>query len=149
RILNILAAVSTSALPGTVIDLVPTDGPERDGIGAARMRNELTYRGGARFLSILPQTAPGRLQIVGDLAIFLRGDSNVDGAVDLSDAVYTLGYLFSEGAILRCEDAADANDDGRVDISDPIATLGNLFLGTDGIPPPTGAPGRDETPDII
>jgi hypothetical protein len=65
---------------------------------------------------------------------FLRGDSNQDRTVDLSDAVATLNHLFSGGPAPRCMDAADANDDGNFDISDPTATLGFLFLGAKPLP---------------
>ena len=59
--------------------------------------------------------------------IFLRGDSNADGVVDISDSVFTLSYLFFGGRAPACQDAADSNDDGAVDISDPIGALGVLF----------------------
>ncbi|MCZ6792592.1 MAG: MG2 domain-containing protein [Planctomycetota bacterium] len=83
--------------------------------------------------------------------LFVRGDGNVDGTVDLSDAVTTLNYLFvGEGAAtLRCRDAADANDDGTINITDPIYLLQFLFLG--GPPPaaPHTAPGVDPTEDDL
>ncbi len=61
---------------------------------------------------------------------FLRGDSNVDGAVNISDAVNLLDWLFrGQGSVEACLDAADFNDDGAVDISDPVATLMFLFVG--------------------
>ncbi len=64
---------------------------------------------------------------------FLRGDANSDKVVDISDAVFILGYLFGKGAVPSCLDQADSNDDGRVDISDPIVVLGTLFLGQNQI----------------
>ncbi len=67
---------------------------------------------------------------------FLRGDVNVDGNVDLSDAVAHLSSLFLGAGEVECADAADSNDDGDTDISDPISTLTALFLGGDAIPPP-------------
>jgi hypothetical protein len=68
--------------------------------------------------------------------LFIRGDCNTDGEVDISDAVFSLGALFLGDGDLPCGDACDANDDGTVDISDAIATLGVLFLGNGTIPPP-------------
>jgi hypothetical protein len=70
---------------------------------------------------------------------FRRGDANVDGRVDLSDAIGILDGLFLGGPSPACTDAADANDDGRIDLSDPIALLGALFLGSGPLP----APGRE------
>ena len=79
---------------------------------------------------------------------FLRGDSNTDGEVDISDAIHTLSFLFLGTSQVPCEDAADANDDGTVDISDAISTLGFLFLGMPPvIPAPYPTRGPDPTPD--
>jgi hypothetical protein len=60
---------------------------------------------------------------------FVRGDANENGAVDFSDAIFTLNWIFkgTEGPI--CIDAADANDDGQIDLSDAIYTLLYLFAG--------------------
>jgi hypothetical protein len=81
--------------------------------------------------------------------LFLRGDFNVDGAVDVSDAVATLNFLFTGGAAPFCMDAADSNDDGEVNISDPTTTLAALFLGGTPIPEPTDGLGIDPTPDTL
>jgi len=79
---------------------------------------------------------------------FLRGDSNASLAVDISDATFTLNYLFLGKEAPKCLDLADANDDGDVDLSDATFTLGYLFLGT--VAPPEPGPrscGFDLTPD--
>ena len=60
--------------------------------------------------------------------LFVRGDVNSDGALDIADAISSLDYLFGAVA-LSCQDAADTNDDGRLDIADPIHLLGFLFSG--------------------
>ena len=91
----------------------------------------------------------GRLQIVPDIILFIRGDSNGDGVVNISDAQTTLSYLFLGSGQPRCYDAADANDDGRLDVSDPVITLRFLFLGGDPLPEPSGQPGEDPTPDPL
>jgi hypothetical protein len=91
----------------------------------------------------------GHFNILGDVSYFIRGDSNRDFSVDLSDAVATLGYLFLGDNLPPCPDAADANDDGAVDVSDPVATLSSLFNGATELPAPTGRPGNDPTPDEI
>ena len=61
--------------------------------------------------------------------VFLRGDSNNDGAVDLSDIIYTVHYLFLGGDDPVCLAAADANADTAIDISDAITTVQLLFIG--------------------
>ena len=86
----------------------------------------------------------------GIAPFFIRGDANVDGTVNLSDAVATLDYLCAGiTASFRCADAADANDDSKLNITDPIFVLGHLFSG--GPPPaaPYPDPGHDETEDEL
>jgi formylglycine-generating enzyme required for sulfatase activity len=85
---------------------------------------------------------------------FRRGDATDEGAVVISDAIFTLSNLFERpevnSAPLRCHDAADMNDDGRLGIADPIYLLNHLFLGGPPLPPPSGeACGLDPTPDSL
>jgi hypothetical protein len=140
----IVATVSVTAEPETEISLSPVDG----GAGPYHLRNELCYRGDARFVSTLPDVEPGRLQIVGDQTIFIRGDSNRDQRVTVSDAVYTLGGLFLDYP-LDCEDAADTDDSGEVDLTDAVALLGFLFQGSGSIPAPYPEAGVDPTADLL
>ena len=91
----------------------------------------------------------GRLNIIGKVSTFIRGDANSDSAVDLSDAQATLNFLFLGTQDLGCLDAADANDDGLLNVSDPIATLSHLFLGAGSLPPPTVRSGLDPTDDDL
>src|SRR6185295_17600838 len=57
---------------------------------------------------------------------FICGDSNGDGAVDVSDGIATLTSIFLGSPTLPCPDAADANDDAAIDISDAVAVF--LYL---------------------
>ena len=77
---------------------------------------------------------------------FLRGDSNGDDRVDISDMIHLLNHLF-RGGPGTCPDIIDVNDDGIIDVSDAIFGLGFLFLG-DPEPPYPGSlsPGFDGTP---
>ncbi|MCZ6794999.1 MAG: FG-GAP-like repeat-containing protein [Planctomycetota bacterium] len=80
---------------------------------------------------------------------FRRGDSNADGARDLTDAIFILTHLFLGGNAPPCEKSADANDSGAVDLSDAVYLLSYLFLGG----PPPGEPfadcGSDPTDDPL
>jgi hypothetical protein len=98
---------------------------------------------------ISPVTVIGKLTVLPDGTLFVRGDSNDDGAVDLSDAVASLSHLFLGGPAPVCRDAADVNDDGILDISDPIGLLFSLFLGSVPLPDPRNVPGEDPTPDAL
>ncbi len=89
-----------------------------------------------------------RIGINGDVSIFVRGDSNGDTLLDLSDVIFTLGFLFLGGIQSNCPDAADANDDGLLNITDPIYFMGFFFLGEfESLPAPYPLPGPDPTPD--
>ncbi len=67
-------------------------------------------------------------------AHFLRGDSNHDKQLNLSDCINTLSFLFLGKGVIPCLDAADANDTGDIDITDPIFLLPFFFWS--GPPPP-------------
>jgi hypothetical protein len=92
---------------------------------------------GARIVKIAPERD------------FLRGDSNSDGTVNISDAVHVLAWLFLGGEEPLCGDAVDMNDDTFVNIADPIRVLNFLFLGDAQPPAPFLAPGADATPELL
>ena len=77
--------------------------------------------------------------------LLVRGDSNQDGDLDVSDAIFALNYLFVGGAEPPCLAAADVNGTGFVDLSDSIYLLSFIFIG--GPPPPVPYPecGVDES----
>jgi len=81
--------------------------------------------------------------------LFVRGDTNADGKVDIADAICVLGYLFGgpedpcKNSVPLCMDAADANDDEGVDIADAVKILGHLFSAEGPLPPPFGECGLD------
>ena len=98
------------------------------------------------------------LTLEGVERLFVRGDVDQNGVIDLSDGVSLLRHLFQEGfPEPPCSDAADSNDNGILDISDAVAVLNWLFLG--GVKPappsPSGAGylssdcGPDPTADDI
>ena len=72
---------------------------------------------------------------------FIRGDSNLDRAVDISDPISILDFLFLGGKPLACLEAADANHSGQVDVSDAIFLFDTLFSGGRPPPPPFPEPG--------
>jgi hypothetical protein len=148
HVFSIVGRVDADAKAGDAVILLPTNGPGGEGVGRARLLNEISSRGDARFVSTLPRLMPAVLQIVGDVTIF-RGDVNRDGGVDIGDAVFALDYLFLGRMSPRCLDEADANDDGDISIVDPIAILSTLFLGSPRIAPPYPAVGIDPTPDRL
>ncbi len=79
--------------------------------------------------------------------LFVRGDANSDGIIDVSDGNFLQQFLFSGGPAPECFDAADVNDDGMLDAGDPAYLYDFLF--TSSSPPPAPYPdsGTDPTPD--
>ena len=90
-----------------------------------------------------------RLVRVGIERDFIRGDSNGDGDLVLADAVFTLNWLFRNGAEPPCLDAADTDDNGILNLTDPVRLLRFLFLGDEAPPAPQGEPGPDPTDDEL
>jgi thiosulfate dehydrogenase len=72
--------------------------------------------------------AAPRLRAVGG-DTYLRGDANHSGAIDISDAIYVLDFLFKGGARPLCPGLSDANAAQGTDISDVITILTYLFAG--------------------
>ena len=70
-------------------------------------------------------------------ALFVRGDGNSDGSINLTDGVIPLLYLFSGGDAPSCVDAADTNDTGAIEITDAIIIFSWLFSGGAAPAPPT------------
>jgi hypothetical protein len=60
---------------------------------------------------------------------FKCGDANGDAAVDISDVVYLIAYIFSGGAPPSPLLAGDANCDHAVDISDVVYLIAYIFSG--------------------
>lgn len=81
---------------------------------------------------------------------FRRGDFDIDGSLNISDAVQMLGYLFLAGPPAPCADAADVDDSGALNIADAVTLLQYLFAA--GAPPPAPGPllcGPDPTNDAL
>lgn len=74
----------------------------------------------------------------------MRGDSNVDGRVNLSDAVTVLGFLFTGSpSHLDCRESADADGNDALQVTDPVRLLGHLFLGDPAPPRPFPGCGKE------
>jgi hypothetical protein len=78
---------------------------------------------------------------------FVRGDADGSGAINITDGIFDLNFLFLGGPDPLCKDAADADDSGAINITDGIYILNFLFLGGgDPLPPYPGC-GPDPTAD--
>ena len=81
--------------------------------------------------------------------LFLRGDVNMDGGLDISDPIRILGFVFLGERYPPCMEAVDVNDDDAVDIADPVFLLSYLFEDTAPPPPPHSEPGADVRPGSL
>jgi hypothetical protein len=59
--------------------------------------------------------------------VFIRGDTNGDGVIDVSDLVYVINYLFINGPAPEPMAAGDVNCDTIVDVSDAVYLINYLF----------------------
>ena len=90
--------------------------------------------------------SPGSIQRLGEATpSFVRGNCNGDQAVDISDAVTILFYLFLGEQEPRCLQGCDINGNEQVSIDDAIGLLRYLFS-VDGFAIPAPAPGGDCAP---
>lgn len=61
-------------------------------------------------------------------SLFILGDANSDGGVNIADIVYLVNYLFKTGPLpLPILDSGDANCDGGVNVADIIYLVAYLF----------------------
>ncbi len=75
---------------------------------------------------------------------FERGDADGNRAIEISDAITILGYLFfGNPQTLSCAAAADSNGDQEIDLADGVSILGYLFLGGTSPVAPFPACGAD------
>jgi hypothetical protein len=119
-----MTVVNDPALVGSTRDLVLTD---------ANQAGQVDNRFVAGRLSVQPDFFHGQVTFVEGF-LFLRGDANDDGRIDISDAIWNLQWQFLGISEPACHMAADVNGDGQEDISDTIDLLTWLLLG--GTPPP-------------
>jgi hypothetical protein len=151
--------VLPSALPPEIASVEPAEGPSAGGtpitIRGLRFEGEVTVTlGGAPIGDIvvvgpdeIRGTTPGGTHGAAALTvstaagedtleaaftyvdIYPRGDATGDGALDISDAISVLRFLFLSGSPPPCSDVAEINGDGSTDISDPVFLLLHLFSG--------------------
>ena len=125
---------------------VTTDEPLKfcDHVGSIQFENFVAVEG----VQYVPRTRVAATLVQGALGSrFVRGDADLNRAVNLSDAVFILRFLFLGGSEPPCLDAADVNDVARIEISDSIYLLRYLFLGGPPPPPPFERPGVDISPE--
>ena len=74
---------------------------------------------------------------------FVRGDSDDNGLLNLTDAFFILNFLFLGGPSPSCFEACDVDNNGILQLTDGIFMLNFLFLGGEAIPAPRDRCGPD------
>ncbi len=93
-----------------------------------------------------PQTVVhGRLEV--PFVAFRRGDVNDSGALEVTDAINFLTWMFLGGPAPACMDAADADNSGGLGLSDAINVLVFLFGGDAPPGPATVGGGCEADPE--
>jgi hypothetical protein len=107
-----------------------------------------TRRGSFAILVVVSLLASDRA--FGD-ALFIRGDADSNGKLNITDAVTILRSLFSGAgkASIPCLEAADVDDNGKVDVSDALFLLHYLFLQGRPLRRPPRDCELDSTPDDL
>ncbi len=67
------------------------------------------------------------------LYVYICGDANRDGEIDVADVMYLINYLFIGGSPPQPMEAGDCNCDEAVDVADVMYLINYLFIG--GSPP--------------
>ncbi len=102
------------------------------------------YSGKPGEAPIEPELMDGAVNIIEEMGVaFIRGDSNNDSAVDISDVVFLLLHLFKGGAQFVCPEAADFNDDSSIDLSDAVFLMNAMFAAGPVLPAPFPECGDD------
>jgi hypothetical protein len=114
-----------------------------DGLGDPPMKNRVVVD----HESVTPSLLDGNFRI-GTAPMFLRGEVNGDGRINIADPVMITLYLFRDAPV-ACVKAADVDDDGEVRLNDVTYLLNYLFTGGRQIPPPFPTRGLDPTPDDL
>jgi uncharacterized repeat protein (TIGR02543 family) len=63
----------------------------------------------------------------GDIQTHMKGDVNMDGVIDVTDAVVVINAYLSDDTSFISLALADMNNDGVIDITDAVAII-NIYL---------------------
>jgi hypothetical protein len=129
RVIDVVIDVAAFIPLGQVIAIEFGDDPA----ASPPQFNMASVGGGQVVLADLTQ---GSITASCMQAEYLRGDSNEDGAVSVSDAVFLVQFLFQSGPVSSCERTGDCNGDGFIDVADVVYLLNAYFAGGPGIMAP-------------
>ena len=115
--------------------VVGKDGFQGDGVA---IQNSISFNGKRQIPQLGTCTIPVEVE-----ELFVRGDSDSDEKVSVSDVTCILDWEFEKNCPITILDAADSNDDDAVDISDSIYLLNWYYAGGPAPPQPYPELGTD------
>lgn len=127
--------VSNNASTGTVLPL------QFCSLGSPPLDN-IMVNGGYTFI---PTTNDGSISVTSAVPLvdFIRGDTNADGAVTVTDGIVLFGELFGTLPTGPCPQSGDVNNDSARDLSDVITLFTSLLTGGPPFQPPFPDCGSD------
>jgi hypothetical protein len=142
---NLVFGISPEALVNEKYQIQFEDIPAREDRRPVPM-NEVCSDGSSMRPTLDPMGI--ELTVVPESTLFVRGDPNRDYALNITDVILILHYLFN-GEEIACLDSVDVDDSGKIDLSDAIALA--MYLFDRGFQPaaPFPNPGRDATSDSL
>jgi hypothetical protein len=72
---------------------------------------------------------PRAVPVILGVGSVFNGDANRDNAINISDAVYLINYIFHQGPRPEPMEAGDSNADGAVNVGDVVHLLEMVFRG--------------------
>lgn len=99
-------------------------------------------------VSFPPFTMDGTVTFT-NAPVFIRGDCNSDGSLNLPDGIFLLNYLFAFGTPPTCFSGCDLDDNGSLQLPDAVVLLNYLFASGAAPAAPFPAAGPDPTPDSL
>lgn len=122
----------------------------RDGLQTSKsqvINNLVTFLGEP----LVPSFSAEGKELCGELSgrPFVRGDSDADNMLNITDGIVILNFLFLGTVTPPCEKAADVDDSGGVNISDGVMVFNFLFTGGPPPRPPSPDCGFDRTEDDL
>ena len=129
---GVLTGVEIPLAPSdTVITGIHVRGTDLVGVGRRRGRPEIVR---IKAFAAMPQP-------------FIRGDTDANGTVNITDVLNILNHLFIGAARPTCADTADTDDDGIINLTDAVVLLRHLFAGGAEPAEPWNSADVDPTPD--
>jgi hypothetical protein len=74
-----------------------------------------------------PVIMTAEMELLGEMP-YICGDANGDEAVNVSDAVHIINYIFVSGAAPDPPESADVNCDGNINVSDAVYIINYIFV---------------------